>query len=90
MKNQNFGKLKGKILREGKQVCILSLGTRLRDSLLASEKHSYGLSTTVVDAGLLNQLDELLITQLLEITKFLFQSRKDLLEVFQLKLCLFS
>ena len=56
---------KGKILREGKQVCILSLGTRLRDSLIASEKlDSYGLSTTVVDARFAKPIDELLITQL--------------------------
>ena len=56
---------KGKIIREGNQVCILSLGTRLGDSLIASEKlASYGLSTTVVDARFAKPIDELLITQL--------------------------
>jgi 1-deoxy-D-xylulose-5-phosphate synthase len=56
---------KGKIIREGNKVCILSLGTRLGDSLIASEKlASYGLSTTVVDARFAKPIDELLITQL--------------------------
>ena len=56
---------KGKIIREGNQVCILSLGTRLRDALIASEKlATYGLSTTVVDARFAKPIDEVLITQL--------------------------
>ena len=56
---------KGKIIREGNKVCILSLGTRLRDSLQASEiLASYGLPATVVDARFAKPIDELLITQL--------------------------
>jgi len=56
---------KGKIIREGSKVCVLSLGTRLKDSLIASDVlGSYGLSTTVVDARFAKPIDELLITQL--------------------------
>ena len=56
---------KAKLIREGGKVCILSLGTRLKDSLIASEVlASYGLSTTVVDARFAKPIDELLITQL--------------------------
>jgi 1-deoxy-D-xylulose-5-phosphate synthase len=56
---------KGKIIREGSKICILSLGTRLKDSILASEVlASYGLSTTVVDARFAKPIDQLLITQL--------------------------
>ena len=56
---------KAKLIREGSMVCILSLGTRLKDSLVASEiLASYGLPTTVVDARFAKPIDELLITQL--------------------------
>ena len=56
---------KGKIIRKGSKVCILSLGTRLKDSMMASEiLASYGLSTTVVDARFAKPIDQLLITQL--------------------------
>ncbi len=56
---------KGKIIRKGSKVCILSLGTRLKDSMIASEiLASYGLSTTVVDARFAKPVDQLLITQL--------------------------
>ena len=56
---------KAKLIREGSKVCILSLGTRLKDSLIASEVlASYGLPTTVVDARFAKPIDELLITQL--------------------------
>ena len=56
---------KAKLIREGGKVCILSLGTRLKDSLIASEVlASYGLPTTVVDARFAKPIDELLITQL--------------------------
>ena len=56
---------KGKIIRKGSKVCIVSLGTRLKDSMIASEiLSSYGLSTTVVDARFAKPIDQLLITQL--------------------------
>ena len=56
---------KGKIIRKGSKVCIVSLGTRLKDSMIASEiLASYGLSTTVVDARFAKPIDQLLITQL--------------------------
>ncbi len=56
---------KGRIVRQGSKVCILSLGTRLNDAIKASEMlASYGLPTTVADARFAKPIDELLITQL--------------------------
>ena len=56
---------KGKIITEGNKICILSLGTRLKDSIDASEVlASYGLPTTVADARFAKPIDQLLITQL--------------------------
>ena len=56
---------KAKLIREGNKVCILSLGTRLKDAIIASEVlATYGLPTTVVDARFAKPIDELLITQL--------------------------
>ena len=53
---------KGKIIKQGSKICILSLGTRLADSLKASDiLASYGLSTTVADARFAKPLDEELI-----------------------------
>ena len=56
---------KGRIITKGSKICILSLGTRLKDSLKASEVlASYGLPTTVADARFAKPVDQLLITQL--------------------------
>ena len=56
---------KGKIITEGNKICILSLGTRLKDSIEASQVlASYGLPTTVADARFAKPIDQLLITQL--------------------------
>ncbi len=56
---------KGKIVTEGNKICILSLGTRLKDSIDASQVlASYGLPTTVADARFAKPIDQLLITQL--------------------------
>ena len=56
---------KGRIIQEGSKICILSLGTRLKDSIQASEiLASYGLATTVADARFAKPIDQLLITQL--------------------------
>jgi 1-deoxy-D-xylulose-5-phosphate synthase len=56
---------KGRIVREGTSIAILSLGTRLQEALLASEKLSaYGLSATVADARFAKPLDEDLIRRL--------------------------
>jgi 1-deoxy-D-xylulose-5-phosphate synthase len=53
---------KGRIVREGTKIAILSLGTRLADAWLAAEElESYGLSTTVADARFAKPLDEDLI-----------------------------
>ena len=53
---------KGKIIREGTKVCILSLGTRLSESLEAANNlASYGLSTTVADARFAKPIDKELI-----------------------------
>ncbi|MEQ9225644.1 MAG: 1-deoxy-D-xylulose-5-phosphate synthase [Parvibaculum sp.] len=56
---------KGRILREGTKVAILSLGTRLAEALKAAEQLSaLGLSTTVADARFAKPLDEDLIARL--------------------------
>jgi 1-deoxy-D-xylulose-5-phosphate synthase len=49
---------KGRVIREGSSIAILSFGTRLAESLLAAEKLSaYGLSATVADARFAKPLD---------------------------------
>ncbi len=56
---------KGRILREGNTVAILSLGTRLAESLKAAEDlAARGLSTTVADARFMKPLDEDMIRRL--------------------------
>ena len=55
---------KGRIVREGSSVAIVSLGSRLADSLTAAEDlASRGLSTTVVDARFAKPLDHDLIRE---------------------------
>jgi 1-deoxy-D-xylulose-5-phosphate synthase len=57
---------KGRIVREGKKVAILSLGTRLADALVAAERlEAQGLSTTVADLRFAKPLDTALIRRLL-------------------------
>ncbi|RYD46710.1 MAG: 1-deoxy-D-xylulose-5-phosphate synthase, partial [Sphingomonadales bacterium] len=57
---------KGRIVREGKTVAILSLGTRLAEALKAAETlEAKGLSTTVADLRFAKPLDEALIRKLL-------------------------
>ncbi|WP_104838854.1 1-deoxy-D-xylulose-5-phosphate synthase [Sinorhizobium fredii] len=56
---------KGRIIKEGTKVALLSFGTRLADSLLAAEDlDAAGLSTTVADARFAKPLDQELIRQL--------------------------
>jgi 1-deoxy-D-xylulose-5-phosphate synthase len=57
---------KGRIVREGKCVAILSLGTRLEEALKAADAlDARGLSTTVADLRFAKPLDEALIRKLL-------------------------
>jgi 1-deoxy-D-xylulose-5-phosphate synthase len=57
---------KGRLVREGKTVAILSLGTRLEEALKAAEVlEAKGLSTTVADLRFAKPLDEALIRRLL-------------------------
>ena len=57
---------KGRIIREGKKVAILSLGTRLEEAEKAADTlESMGLSTTVADMRFAKPLDEALIRKLL-------------------------
>jgi 1-deoxy-D-xylulose-5-phosphate synthase len=57
---------KGRIVREGKTVAILSLGTRLEEAEKAADTlESMGLSTTVADLRFAKPLDEALIRRLL-------------------------
>jgi len=56
---------KGRVLREGKQIAILSLGTRLGDALKAADTLAgMGLSATVADARFAKPLDRDLIRRL--------------------------
>ncbi|MEO1200381.1 MAG: 1-deoxy-D-xylulose-5-phosphate synthase [Pseudomonadota bacterium] len=56
---------KGRVLREGTTVAILSFGDRLKDSLdAATELAGYGLSTTVADARFAKPLDRDLLRRL--------------------------
>ncbi|ESQ83142.1 1-deoxy-D-xylulose-5-phosphate synthase [Asticcacaulis sp. AC466] len=56
---------KGRILREGSKIAILSLGTRLADALKAADMlAARGLSTTVADARFAKPIDKELVLQL--------------------------
>ena len=53
---------KGRVIQEGTNVCILSLGTRLEEcKIAAKELKNKGISTTIVDARFAKPLDEELI-----------------------------
>ena len=56
---------KGRILREGSSVALLSFGTRLAECLAAAEElETRGLKTTVADARFVKPLDTDLVAQL--------------------------
>ncbi len=56
---------KGRVVREGTKVALLSLGTRLADCLKAADElAARGLSTTVADARFAKPLDQALIDNL--------------------------
>jgi 1-deoxy-D-xylulose-5-phosphate synthase len=56
---------KGRIVKEGSRIALLSLGTRLADALKAAEElEARGLSTTVADARFAKPLDEELTLRL--------------------------
>lgn len=56
---------KGRVVKEGTKIALLSFGTRLADCLLAAEDlDAAGLSTTVVDARFAKPLDQDLIRRL--------------------------
>ncbi|MDB2341636.1 1-deoxy-D-xylulose-5-phosphate synthase [Candidatus Pelagibacter bacterium] len=53
---------KGRVIQEGKQICILSLGTRLEECKIAAEDlKNKGISTTIIDARFAKPLDQELI-----------------------------
>ena len=57
---------KGRIVRHGSKVALLSLGTRLAEALKAADQlEAKGLSTTVADLRFAKPLDEALIRQLI-------------------------
>ena len=57
---------KGRLVREGSKIAILSLGTRLEEALKAADAlEAKGLSTTVADLRFAKPLDEALIRRLL-------------------------
>ncbi|MCK8780666.1 1-deoxy-D-xylulose-5-phosphate synthase [Rhizobium sp. NTR19] len=56
---------KGRVVKQGSKIALLSFGTRLKDCLLAAEDlDAAGLSTTVADARFAKPLDHDLIRQL--------------------------
>ncbi|WP_339715364.1 transketolase C-terminal domain-containing protein [uncultured Sneathiella sp.] len=56
---------KGRVIKQGDKVAILSFGTRLKESLLAAEElEAKGISTTVADARFCKPLDEELVKKL--------------------------
>ena len=56
---------KGRVVRQGTKVALLSLGTRLADCLVAAEElEAAGLSTTVADARFAKPLDTDLVRRL--------------------------
>jgi len=56
---------KGRIMREGTKIALLSLGTRLAECLKAAEElAAFGLSTTVADARFAKPLDSDLVLRL--------------------------
>jgi len=56
---------KGRIIREGKQVALLTFGTRLAEcEKAADELAAHGLSATIADARFLKPLDEELVLKL--------------------------
>ena len=57
---------KGRVVRHGSKVALLSLGTRLAEALKAADQlEAKGLSTTVADLRFAKPLDEALIRQLI-------------------------
>jgi len=63
---------KGRIVREGSRIAILSLGSRLAEALKAAEElAARGLSTTVADARFAKPLDRELILKLASTHKLL-------------------
>ena len=56
---------KGRVVREGKNIAILSLGTRLADALKAADElAARGFPTTVADARFAKPIDTALVEQL--------------------------
>ena len=56
---------RGRIVKEGSRIAVLSLGTRLAEALKAAEElEARGLSTTVADARFAKPLDEEMILKL--------------------------
>ena len=53
---------KGRLIQKGKQVCILSIGTRLEECKISAEElKNKGIITTIIDARFAKPLDEELI-----------------------------
>ncbi len=58
---------RGRVVREGSKIALLSLGTRLAECLKAADQlAAMGLSTTVADARFAKPLDEALIRRLVK------------------------
>ena len=56
---------KGRVMREGGRVCLVSYGTRLAEAMLAADRlESEGYRTSVVDARFMKPLDTDLLTRM--------------------------
>ena len=56
---------RGRVMREGKRVAILSFGTRLKEAMLAAEDlEKHGIDATVADARFAKPLDGILVAKL--------------------------
>ena len=64
---------KGRIVQAGKDIAILSLGTRLQESLKAASmyKEKYNIDITVADARFAKPIDQEMIYELAATHKFL-------------------
>ena len=68
---------KGRMVKQGTKVALLSLGTRLAESLKAADAlEAKGLSTTVADLRFAKPLDEALIRKLMASHEVSSPSRK--------------
>ena len=79
---------KGRVVREGSRIAILTLGTRLGEALKAADDlAARGLSTTVADARFAKPLDRELILKLASTHKLLITVEEGALRAASARMC---